>query len=45
MREHQVNDERLFARIKDIIIKTIISSEPLLNSAHEMYVPHRGNCF
>ena len=31
LREHMVNDERLWGRIKDIIIKTIISSEPVLH--------------
>ena len=45
LREHNVNDERLFSRIKDIVIKTIISSEPILNNAFQMYVPNRGNCF
>ena len=40
-----VNDERLWGRIKDIIIKTIISSEPLLYNAFQMHVPHRNNCF
>lgn len=34
LREHQVNDERLFGRIKDIVIKTIISSEPVLYNAY-----------
>lgn len=45
LREHNVNDERLFGRIKDIIIKTIISSEPVLLNAFQMHVPHRNNCF
>ena len=27
------------------MIKTIISAEPLLNNAFEMYVPFRNNCF
>lgn len=45
LREHKVNDSRLFGRIKDIIIKTIISSEPVLVHAFQMHVPHRNNCF
>ena len=45
LREHNVNDERLFGRIKDIIIKTIISSETILVNAFQMHVPHRNNCF
>ena len=45
LREHFVNDERLFGRIKDIVIKTIISSEPVLFNAFQMHVPHRSNCF
>ena len=27
------------------MIKTIISSETILNSAFQMYVPNRSNCF
>ena len=45
LKKHQVNDERLFSRIKDIVIKTIISTEPILNNAFKMHVPHRNNCF
>ena len=45
LREHNVNDEKLFAKIKDIIVKTIISSEPVLNNAFDMHVPFRSNCF
>lgn len=45
LREHNVNDERLFGRIKDIVIKTIISTEPVLHNAFQMHVPHRNNCF
>jgi hypothetical protein len=45
LKAHQVNDEKLFSKIKDIVVKTIISCEPNLNSAFEMYVPHRSNCF
>lgn len=31
LRAHGVNDSKLFNKIKDIIIKTIISCEPILN--------------
>ena len=40
-----MNDEKLFGKIKDIIVKTIISSEPVLNNAFDMHVPFRSNCF
>jgi tubulin polyglutamylase TTLL5 len=35
----------IFKRIEDILVKTIISAEPLLNNGCEMFVPHRNNCF
>lgn len=35
LKEHSVNNERLFTRIKDIIVKTIISSEPVLFAAFQ----------
>ena len=35
----------IFKKIEDIVIKTIISAEPILNNAYEMFVPHRNNCF
>ena len=35
----------LFKKIEDIVIKTIISAEPILNNACEMFVPYRHNCF
>ena len=31
--------------MKDIIIKTFISVEPVMNSAFQMHIPHRNNCF
>ncbi len=40
-----IDDIALFKRIEDIIIKTIISAEPILNNAFEMFVPNRNNCF
>ena len=42
---HNIEFAPLWAKIKDIIIKTVISIENTVNSAVEMYVPHRGNCF
>ena len=36
---------KLFKRIEDIVIKTIVSAEPILNNAFEMFVPYRQNCF
>ena len=45
LREHKINDEKLFQRIKELIVKTIISSEPVLNNAFQMHVPFRNNCF
>ena len=41
----EIDDSELFRKIEDIIIKTIISAEPILNNAFEMYVPFRNNCF
>lgn len=35
----------LFAKIKEIIIKTFISVEGEMNAAFQMFVPHRNNCF
>jgi hypothetical protein len=40
-----IDEYQIFRKIEDIIIKTIISAEPILNNAFEMFVPHRNNCF
>lgn len=40
-----IDDLALFRKIEDIIIKTIISAEPILNNSFEMFVPYRNNCF
>jgi hypothetical protein len=40
-----IDEYQIFKKIEDIIIKTIISAEPILNNAFEMFVPHRNNCF
>ena len=45
LRDQGIDDQVIFKRIDDIVIKTIISAEPLLNNAFEMFVPHRNNCF
>ncbi len=40
-----VNDEFIWTRIEEIMIKTILSIEPIVKSSCDMYVPFRGNCF
>ena len=40
-----IRDEVLWKKIEDIIIKTFISIDPVLNNSYEMYVPFRTNCF
>ena len=35
----------IFKKIEDIIIKTIISGENVINNATEMFVPYSNNCF
>ena len=45
LRQHKVNDDKIFAKIKDIIIKTVIACEGTLKQAFETFVPHRKNCF
>lgn len=45
LRANGIDDKQLFSKIKDIIIKTFISVEPILNSAFQMNVPNRNNCF
>jgi tubulin polyglutamylase TTLL5 len=40
-----IDEYQIFRKIEDIIVKTIISAEPILNNAFEMFVPHRNNCF
>jgi hypothetical protein len=40
-----IDDSAIFKKIEDIVIKTIISAEPILNNAFEMFVPYRNNCF
>jgi hypothetical protein len=41
-----IDDKKLFAKINDIFIKTIISIEHIVNNASDMFVPFKnGNCF
>jgi tubulin polyglutamylase TTLL5 len=40
-----IDHELVFLKIEDIIIKTIISGENVINNATEMFVPYPGNCF
>ena len=42
---HNIDFSPIWAQIKAIVIKTVISIESTVNSAMEMYVPHRNNCF
>jgi len=40
------DDVKIFASIDDIIIKTIISVEHIINNAVDMFVPYKNhNCF
>ena len=41
-----VDDQLVFSKIEDIIIKTIISVEHIINNATDMFVPYKSvNCF
>ncbi len=40
-----IDDSAIWAKIEDIIVKTLISVEPQLNSAYDMFVPFPNNCF
>jgi hypothetical protein len=39
-----INDARLFTKIRDVIIKTVLASEKVLSNASEAHVPF-NNCF
>ena len=40
------DDNLLFARIEDIIVKTVLSVEQVINNACYMFVPFKNyNCF
>ena len=40
-----IDHEKIFKKIEDIIIKTLISAENVINNATEMFVPYNNNCF
>ncbi len=40
-----VDDSKVFKKIEDIIIKTFISGENVINNATEMFCPFWNNCF
>lgn len=39
------DDKFLFDQIQDIIIKTILSVENVVNNATEMFLPYKNQCF
>lgn len=43
--EHGIDPSTIFSRIEDMIVKSILSAEPHLNAAYQMFVPFRNNCF
>lgn len=40
-----IDQEQIFKKIEDVILKTIISGENVINNATEMFVPYSNNCF
>eukprot|EP01022_Parablepharisma_sp_SALTPOND_P014233 TRINITY_DN191_c0_g1_i1.p1 TRINITY_DN191_c0_g1~~TRINITY_DN191_c0_g1_i1.p1 ORF type:complete len:624 (-),score=34.24 TRINITY_DN191_c0_g1_i1:6279-8150(-) len=40
-----VKDDFTWSRIEEIMIKTVISIEPIIKASCDMYLPFRGNCF
>jgi tubulin polyglutamylase TTLL5 len=40
-----VDDKILWAKIDDIIVKTIISAENVINNGVDMFCPFKTNCF
>jgi hypothetical protein len=40
-----VDHDTIFKKIEDIIMKTIIAGENVINNATEMFVPYSNNCF
>lgn len=44
LRQHKINDEKLFARIKQIVVKTIIACESTLHKAQTIFAG-ANNCF
>ena len=40
-----LNDDLTFKKIEDLIIKTVISVEGLINNAYDMYCQYPNSCF
>lgn len=40
-----INHEQIFKKVDDIILKTIIAGENVINNATEMFIPYANNCF
>eukprot|EP00826_Nyctotherus_ovalis_P002692 TRINITY_DN10543_c0_g2_i4.p1 TRINITY_DN10543_c0_g2~~TRINITY_DN10543_c0_g2_i4.p1 ORF type:complete len:342 (+),score=51.84 TRINITY_DN10543_c0_g2_i4:434-1459(+) len=40
-----INCELLWRRVDEIMIKTVLSIEPLIKSSCDMHVPYKSNCF
>lgn len=45
LKECGVDTDLLWRKIEDVVIKTILSVEPLIHNGMEMYVPNMNNCF
>jgi len=45
LEKNGINPSHLITQIEDILIKSVLSIEPIINSNYEMYVPFRDNCF
>lgn len=45
LKKQGVDIDLLWRKIEDLVIKTILSVEPLIQNGMEMYVPHSTNCF
>ena len=43
--EQGIDDEKLWAKIKDLVIKAVLSIEGIVFSGCEMHLPYRTNCF
>jgi len=44
-KQMSIDDSKLWSKIDDIVVKTIISAENVINNATEMFCPFRTNCF
>ena len=43
--EQGIDDEKLWEKIKDLVIKAILSIESIVFNGCEMHLPYRSNCF